>query len=583
MEKKLFTVAMILLLSLGILTVLKMNVTKAAPFVSLQDAEIATQMSDLHFGTAKNVVVVDVPGSGVRVTFDPNVNGVQDKLGFGDDFPVSPLAGGASAKGHDGDFSGYTAYKMTFTNNGAQTVTVCLFMDTGYTNGGANPELDTFWQGDWIDVAPGGSATAILDFSSATVYHAGDDPVFTHYTDGTTGVAIWRLDEVSKIGFQILSSVSADVVLSDVTRLYVDPAVSTKYYDVDSFFDVYVRIEGVNDFYGVDIDLRWDNALMTYNTEDYTTYLTAMWGSGTWAVTTDIHGVVSGEGYYRFIAVCTHVPPGFSTSGNQAIFKLTFNVLDPDTNSKETGSIHFATDKLSDSNAQPIIHTTEDGTYEVWGQTPTIDMTHATGYSRTCREVNEPFMITVGISNAVNLAGFEFEIHYDQSMLKYVTSNIVWGSGTISVDEGTGVISSHDITGSGSATTLVTITFSSSASFMRIWKDLSLQPVHDVTNPNGVSIESLTLHYTSLPDLSWTSGGGGGISVPHPNFAYTFSPIKGDLNNDGTVNIDDLGTEASYYDSPNPTYNLIGDPTIDIFDLVVIASNFWYIYTPPAP
>ena len=118
-------------------------------------------------------------------------------------------------------------------------------------------------------------------------------------------------------------------------------------------------------------------------------------------------------------------------------------------------SIHFDIQKLSDKASQAITHDAEDGTYQVWGQEPTIDMTNHNGfYSRTCREVKEQFMVTVSISNAVNLAGFEFEIHYDKDMLKYVTSSIVWGSGTISVDEGAGVISSHDITGSGSATNL---------------------------------------------------------------------------------------------------------------------------------
>jgi hypothetical protein len=582
MEKKLFTVAMILLLSLSILAVLRMNTVQAAPFVTIQDAEITTQMSDLHWGTAKNVVVTDIAGPGVRVTFDPNVDGTQDKLALGDDFPVSPLAGGALAKGHNGDFTGYTAYKMTFTNNGAQTATVCLFMNTGYTNGGANPELDTFWQGNWIDVPPVGSATAILDFSSAAVYNSGDDPVYPHYTDGTPGIAIWRLDEVSKIGFQILSDHSANVVVSDITRLYVDPAVSTKTYGVDSFFDVFVRIEGVNDLYGVDIDMRWNNALMTYKEEDYTTYLNAMWGVSSWQVTKHENGVNAGEGYYKFVAVCTHVPPGFSTSGNQIIFRLGFNVVDPLTNSKKTGPIHFATDKLSDSNSQPILHTSEDGVYEIWGSAPSIDMTHAGLHYRTCRETNEEFVVTVSISGASNLAGFDFEIDFDTSMINGVSSSIVWGSGTVTITEGAGTVIGA-LTGSGSPTTLLTIRFKSDPTYTRMWKDPGLQPQHDVTNPSAIHLESVTLHYTGQPDITWTSGGGGGgrVNVPNPNFAYTFSPIKGDLNNDGSVNIDDLTAEAGIYDSINPTMNLVGDTVIDIFDLVVIASNFWFTYTPP--
>jgi hypothetical protein len=578
MEKKPFTIAMILLLSLGTLAALKTNVAQAAPFVTLSDSELATQFARIE---GDPVVITDVVGPGVR--FD--VTGA--KTGVGDDYPVSQLAGGASEPHGYGDFSAYEAYRLRFTNVGTSSVTINLYMHTGYTTlPGRDWHWDTYWECAWVTVGVGESKIVTLDFSGAIVWNGDDDPVYGPYPGGTPGIAIWRLNEVSNIGFQVLGSGSV-VVSDDTTRLYVDPPISTKTYGVDSFFDVFVTIEGVNDLFGVDIDIRWDNALMTYKEEDYTTYLNAMWGVLSWQVTKHEDGVVAGEGYYKFVAVCTHTPPGFSTSGNQIIFRLGFNVIDPLTNSKKTGSIHFATDKLSDSNSQPISHTSDDGVYEVWGMAVTIDMTHAGGHSRTCSKThdtehgNELFTLTMAIAEARNLAGVEFEIHFDTSMLNCESYSIVWGDtgSSVTIDETGGKVTGY-LVGSGSPTTLVTLTFRPDPAYSRFWKDSALQPVHDDTNPAGIHFESVTLHYTGLSDLTWTSGGGGGgrITIPFENFAYTFSPIKGDLTLDGSVDVSDLGWEAGFYDTTNPDMNLVGADTIDIFDLVIIASNFWYHY-----
>jgi nitrous oxidase accessory protein NosD len=46
------------------------------------------------------------------------------------------------------------------------------------------------------------------------VYNAGDEEEFTPYPDGTTDVAVWRLDEVSDIGFQVLGNGEGSIVVS---------------------------------------------------------------------------------------------------------------------------------------------------------------------------------------------------------------------------------------------------------------------------------------------------------------------------------------------------------------------------------
>jgi hypothetical protein len=276
-------------------------------------------------------------------------------------------------------------------------------------------------------------------------------------------------------------------------------------------------------------------------------------------------------------------------TGSHALLILGFKVLDPQTNSKKQASIHIEADydKLSDSNAQSIAHTTTDGTYQIWGGASTLDMTHANVHSRTCRKVDEEFTVTVSISDAVNLASFDFEVRYDTSMINYSSSLVIWGSGTINYDETGGTVTGS-VTGGGGgsgAFALLNITFKSDSTFKRFWKDNSTGQLSNLfPSAAGIYFQSITLHYTSLPDIIYTKGGGGGGRIyTGPDFAYTYAPIRGDLNNDGKVDISDLSWEASFFDATNSTMNLVGTDNIDIFDLVVIAGNFWYEYIPPAP
>jgi hypothetical protein len=122
--------------------------------------------------------------------------------------------------------------------------------------------------------------------------------------------------------------------------------------------------------------------------------------------------------------------------------------------------------------------------------------------------------------------------------------------------------------------TLVTITFK--AAYYHIWKNIAGW-VNDQTGT--ISFQSATLSYPSpQPSLTYTRGGLEQISVG-PDVAYTFSPIKGDVDNNGRVTITDLRTIGLLWYQTNPTYNLVGaDDTINLFDLVIVSSNMWYVY-----
>ena len=390
MLKRPFAAVMIIVLSLGILAVFNIKVAGADLNMTLSDYELATNFS-WKFGPGA-VLINDIGGVGVRFDLTGLTN--PGATGIGDGYPVNPLAGGApDVVGHNGNFSTFTHFRLQFQNVGTTDLTVCLFMNTGFTEPPYGQLAnDTFWQGTWTFVGAGQTVTVTLDFSSAICYHADDDPIITwQHPDGTSGVQVRRLDEVTKIGFQVLGNGPGSIVVSGFTsgptNLYVNPSLVTKEYtDINSVFEVAVRVQEVTDLYGFDIKVSWDNTLMTLDHADYdgtpTSPLEFMWGP-TLGSNYSVVEAVSGSNSYRLAALSLR--NGFT--GTHDLLILGFKVLDPQTNSQKQAAIHFEAsyDKLSDSNAQSITHTTQDGAYQIWGTAPTIDMTHAGGHSRTCR------------------------------------------------------------------------------------------------------------------------------------------------------------------------------------------------------
>jgi hypothetical protein len=212
-------------------------------------------------------------------------------------------------------------------------------------------------------------------------------------------------------------------------------------------------------------------------------------------------------------------------------------------------------------------------------QTPTLQMSPA---SKTCRVYSENFTVTIAVTNAASVTDFKLEIHYNTTLLNYVavTWN-VWGTGTITVDEANGNITvSNSGTSISGTQTLTTINFT--ASFNHIWK-VAPGWTNDLTDI--IFFQWANVSYPSGPDLRYERGGSSQINVG-PDFAYTFSPIQGDVDNNGIVELFDLRAVAFYFgfnqgDSgwdDASKYDLNGDGTIDVYDLRIIAVNFGYTY-----
>jgi len=355
-------------------------------------------------------------------------------------------------------------------------------------------------------------------------------------------------------------------------RLYINPPIVERTNaDVGTTFLVNVTIQGVTDLRGFDINITWGNILITLASVDFNTMLDNVWGNGNWYLAQN----QSGAGCYKLVAVST--ANSFNSTGPTPLYELAFTVQDPQSNFLRQTPIHFDTRELSDSQANPIPNTVSDGTYTISGETPTLQMSPT---SKTCRKYGETFTVSITLSDAYNVQDFEFEIHYNTTLLDYTSITWdAWGSGTETVDEASGIIIGST---SGSIIngprTLVTIQFS--AAYHRIWKDESKIPGWKNDQSGVVYVQSAKLSYPSSPDLSYVRGGTQNQISVGPDVAYTFSPIQGDMDNSGVVEVLDLRTVAAYYDQVNLTYDLNGDGIIGIFDLVLVGANFGYKYNP---
>jgi len=558
MKKRITVVALLIMLMTSILVL-----TTRATTSSLPDDELHDEFNE-GWGPGYPATKTDIAGPGVQFDYATLGSG---GTAMCDGFELSSKAGGALNGGHYSDFTAYTQYSLIFKNIGTQYVTVNLFMNTGFT--GSDPTRDSYWECDWVTVNAGETKMVTLNYSHAKVYDGGSDPDYGHYPDGTY-IAMYRLNEVTKIGFQVLRSEggSASVIVQQATRLYFDPAsVERQYTDVGYAFDVEMKIEEVTSLYGFDIKITWDEALITRSAAVYNTYLDAIWGSGGW----NAEFTSWGPGFYWFVAVSTQNT--FSNTVGQSLLKLTFTVKDPLTNSLTGTPLHFDIHQLSDKNANEITNVAEDGAYSILGKKPTLSMDPT---SKTCRMYGELFDISLVITDAASVKDFQFEIHYNTTLLDFnQTTWNAWGSGTSTLDEENGIITgSTNGDAMNGSLTLVTIRFK--AAYYRIWKSVAGW-VNDQTGT--ISFQSATLSYPSpQPSLTYTRGGLEQISVG-PDVAYTFSPIKGDVDNNGRVTITDLRTIGLLWYQTNPTYNLVGvDDTINLFDLVIVSSNMWYVY-----
>jgi hypothetical protein len=353
--------------------------------------------------------------------------------------------------------------------------------------------------------------------------------------------------------------------------------------DINSNFDLSINVINVTNLYGFDLNITWSNALISYVSYDKSSLDDVIWPGG-YFVANQTSGVGSnGQGYFDFAVASMST----AFSGSNELYKVKFKVKGPFCNSVKSTAIHFALHKLSDSMPAPITHTVVDGLYEIKGNTPTIGFSPTT---QTCAKRKQSFDATLGLSGAENVVGFDFEVHFNHTLLDCLSATIdgPWTGPVYSINQTGGKVtgSASSSTGQNGTVTLVIIHFNSSATFGHIWKDTSIEGwINNVVDSNAIYVQSADLMYNAAPTLSYVKGGSSnGITVNPDHLSFTFSPMKGDLNNDGRISIVDLttichcyGYKPGFHWDIGLQYDLIkfnDEDIIDIFDIIIITSNY---------
>ena len=485
--------------------------------------------------------------------------------------------------------TGAICFETPYSHVAYDNVTVMGLTPSGYEFSGTlvSSAFDTETTASWLPIAwnastPTGTSVQFRTRTAPTQAELSTASWSGYYT--TSGSMITSPPN-RWIQYEATLSTSNTLItptLYDVTiyyggppRLYIDPPSTEKTpADVGATFKLNVTIANVQDLWGFDFNLTWDNTLITLASVNFEAALDDMWGHDNWFSAVNKTGL----GFYELAAVSTST----AFNGTAILATLEFQVENPLSNSPMETVIHFQIHKLSNSLWTAITHETTDALYTIMGQEPTLQLSPT---SVTCRKYNERFSIEITVSDAYNFEDFEFEVHFDTTLLNCTrVSWTAWGSGTATVDEASGTVAGST---SGSPTkgtkTLVTIEFN--ATCHHIWKSIPGW-TNDIIGT--ICLESANLSYPTGPDLAYLRGGLDQINVG-PDVTFRFSPIKGDIDNSGEVDVTDLRTVAYYYDVregdplwPEALEYDLSKPTaeniIDIYDLVIVATNFGYTY-----
>jgi len=388
-------------------------------------------------------------------------------------------------------------------------------------------------------------------------------------------LSLLLLASILAIGLTIHSASAATATLSI-------PSVAKNPSDNGTLFTVPVQISNVSDLFGFDINITWDNTLITLSSLN-NTYLSTIWPQGFYEVFNQ-----TGPGYVDYAAVATG-GSGYTNSGSGTLFSLTFKIIDTG-NFPLSTPIQFYAVKLSDSQANAITPILNDGSYSMSATTPGVYFTLVNPNAAKPWEYGKYFEVQVYATDIVStLTGYDLKVDYDSQFLTFVqvqpdtpepyvlatpTVNNAAGVAELSVSSGGTFV--------GNGGLLFTLTFEVLfvQSYTTIWRSNST----DLLTAN-ISLETTTGSLTFVEGQILI----GSVTAPAP-LTVTISLIRGDVACTGQVSVLDLRDVAYFYDQsttsgPAKLYDIKidGNNIIDIYDLVEVATNIGYYNSDTIP
>lgn len=285
--------------------------------------------------------------------------------------------------------------------------------------------------------------------------------------------------------------------------------------------------------------------------------------------------------------------PAETYDGSAPTVTLWFHIMtDPCYPHNYTSTLKLNNTGMTDSHGSSIIHSLRHGYFNILSVKPEMSIEHEGEIETTNWIVNETFTLDIIITDIFKMKGLFIELEWcDGLETDYqnvqVTSFLPQPYKIHKIDINNTVLTVQvetfaekpAINGTG---TLLRVTFKarnpwSSVPPYRLVDDKRLPENYtcEVRIVNGwIDVYCPEYRRMDLYNSSY------GVDVKN-TFTYTFTPIPGDLNLDGEVDIIDLSTISGWtgFESGDPEwtdcyfFDLNGDGGIDIFDIVVVAMN----------
>jgi hypothetical protein len=281
-------------------------------------------------------------------------------------------------------------------------------------------------------------------------------------------------------------------------------------------------------------------------------------------------------------------------AGSTPLATIRFHIInDPCYPYNYTSTLKLDKTNMSDSKGTPIEHWKMDGYFKISSTKPEIRISSEDKIEITKWVVNEEFTVEVTLWNVVKMRGIFLDLgwcncletdHQKIEVTYYLPPPYEFFKITVNDTNLTAQIripiEKPAINGSG---TILRITFKTK----NPWG--GIPPYKLVNNqylPENCTcklwiisgwIDVYCPEYRRMEFYDCTHG----VSVKN-EITYNFTPIPGDLNLDGEVDIIDLSAISQWvgYSSDNPDwiycrgFDLNSDGHIDLFDVVIVASNF---------